>query len=81
VDRETEDSRFFQKYSAGARWYPARTVTIDVGGYYKNNDYDYDHETDSTPNDSANRYPAYMVMHNFETYDGNARLTLRRCAK
>jgi hypothetical protein len=81
VDRETEDSRFFQKYSAGARWYPARTVTIDVGGYYKNNDYDYDHETDSTPNDSANRYPAYMVMHNFETYDGNARLTLRPLRK
>ena len=83
VDRETEDNRFFQKYSAGARWYPARTVTLDVGGYYKNNDYDYDHERDSTPNDSAsaNRYPAYMVMHNFETYDGNVRLTLRPVRK
>jgi hypothetical protein len=77
IQRETDDNRFFQKYSAGARWYPARSVTVDFGGYYKNNKYDYDHETDSTPNNSANRYPAYLVMNNFETYDGNARLTLR----
>jgi hypothetical protein len=77
IQRETEDSRFFQKYSAGVRCYPARSVTFDVGGYYKNNNYDYDHDVDSTPNDSGNRYPAYLVMHNFETYDGNARLTLR----
>jgi hypothetical protein len=77
IQRETEDSRFFQKYSAGARWYPARRVTIDVGGYYKNNQYDYSHETDSTLNNSGNRYPAYLTMNSFETYDANARLTLR----
>ena len=33
--QQTDDSRFFQKYSAGARWYPARGVTLDAGGYYK----------------------------------------------
>lgn len=79
IQRETDDSRFFQKYSVGARWYPARKVTVDVGGYYKLNDYEYDHTQDSTPNDdgSLNRYPAYLVMHGFETYDGNVRLTLR----
>lgn len=77
VDRETEDERFFQKYSAGVRWYPARVVSIDAGGYYKRNHYEYDHEEDSTPNDSGNRYPAYLVMQNFDTYDANARLTWR----
>ncbi len=77
VNRETEDRRFFQKYSAGVRWYPSRRVTVDAGGYYKINDYDYDHRFDSTANNSGNRYPAYLVMQNFETYDGNLRLTLR----
>jgi hypothetical protein len=77
IQRETEDERWFQKYSAGARWYPARKVSVDVGGYYKNNSYDYDHDLDNTVNNSANRYPAYLVMQDFETYDGNVRLTLR----
>jgi hypothetical protein len=77
IQRETEDSRFFQKYSLGARWYPHRRVTLDVGGYYKNNNYDYDHDFDSMANDSANRYPAYLTMRNFATLDGNVRLTLR----
>lgn len=79
IRRETDDSRFFQKYFLGARWYPARRVTFDLGGYYKLHDYDYDHAFDSTPNDpaSGNRYPAYLVMQGFETWDGNVRLTLR----
>jgi len=79
IERKTEDRRFFQKYSIGARWYPSRGVTVDASGYYKLNDYDYDHPVDSTPNDSSSpdRYPAYLVMQNFETYDGSLRLTLR----
>jgi hypothetical protein len=77
IQRETDDSRFFQKYSLGARWYPLRHVSIDAGGYYKLNDYTYDHSVDSTPNNSFNRYPAYLVVQNFETYDGNIRLTMR----
>lgn len=77
IQRETEDERWFQKYSAGVRWYPARRVTVDVGGYYKLNRYDYDHTRDSTANNTANRYPAYLVMQDFETYDGNLRLSLR----
>lgn len=76
--RDTEDERFFQKYSAGLRWYPARTMSLDVGGYYKKNRYEYDHNEDNTSNAAgANRYPAFLVMQDFETYDGNARLTLR----
>ena len=79
VARQTDDRLFFQKYFVGTRWYPTRRVTFDIGGYYKNNNYDYDNTVDSTLNSAAspNRYPAYLVMQNFETYDGNARLTLR----
>lgn len=77
IQRETEDERFFQKYSAGARWYPLSRLTVDAGGYYKLNQYDYDHIQDSTPNDSVNRYPAYLVMQDFQTYDAHAGLTVR----
>lgn len=77
IDRATDDSRHFQKYSLGARWYARRGLSLDVGGYYKLNAYDYDHTVDSTPNGSVNRYPAYLTMQDFETYDGNVRLTWR----
>ena len=77
IQRQTDDSRFFQKYSAGARCTPARRVTLDAGGYYKINEYSYSHKFDDTLNNSGNRYPAYLVMRDFETYDGNLRLTLR----
>ncbi len=79
VQRQTDDSRFFQKYSAGARWYPARRTSVDVGGEYQDHHYDFDHNVDSTPNDpaSANRYPAYLVMQDIETLGGKARLSIR----
>jgi hypothetical protein len=75
----TDETRWFQKYSIGARWYPIRRVTLDVGGYYKRNEYDYNIVQDSTPNilSTGNVYPAYLVMQNFQTHDGNVRLTLR----
>jgi hypothetical protein len=77
--RLTDDTRWFQKYFIGARWYPIRRVTIDAGGYYKRNEYGYNNIQDSTTNlpSNGNTYPAYLVMQNFETYDGNVRLTLR----
>ena len=37
----TDETRWFQKYSIGARWYPLRRVTLDAGYYYKRNEYDY----------------------------------------
>lgn len=80
IARETEDERFFQKYSLGARWYAARGLSVDLGGYYKINDYDYDHSFDDTLNSSGNRYPAYLVMQSFETWDGNLRVTWRPLA-
>ena len=78
IQRQTEDSRFFQKYTVGCRLYPARSVNVDVGGYFKNNAYDYEHMLDSTPNAAGgNRYPAFLVMQDFETCDGYTRLTFR----
>ena len=79
IQQETDDSHFFQKYFVGARWYPTRGLTIDAGGYYKYNRYEYDNEVDSTPNDplSLNRYPAYLTMQGFETYDGNVRVSIK----
>ncbi len=78
-DTRTDDSVFHQKYSIGARWYPDRAVTVDFGGYYKLNSYDWDHKTDGTSNldGSPDRYPAFLEMQEFETYDANLRLTLR----
>lgn len=79
VLEHTDDSRLFQKYSAGVTWYPLRQLTLDAGGYYKHNHYDYTINEDSTPNGpaSANRYPAYLVFQGFTTYDGNVRATVR----
>ncbi len=78
LQRETEETRFFQKYSLGVKWYPLRRLSVDVGGYYKRNNYDYEHTLDSTPNNAiANRYPAYLTMQNFATHDANARVTWR----
>jgi hypothetical protein len=77
IEQVTDDTYFFQKYSLGARWYPSRVTTIDVGGYYKRNHYDYSFDVDSTPNNGPDRYPNYLVMQQFQTYDGSVRLTLR----
>ncbi|MGA9780265.1 MAG: hypothetical protein ACLPRE_10070 [Limisphaerales bacterium] len=71
---QIDDNRLFQKYSAGVRWYPLYRVSLDVGGYYEVHDYNYS----STPNNSLSYgYPGFLAMQNFETYDGNTRLTLR----
>ncbi|MGA2173731.1 MAG: hypothetical protein ABSH38_01990 [Verrucomicrobiota bacterium] len=77
VQSATDNRNVIQKYTAGARWYPSRRITIDAGGYYKLDVYHYGSSLDSTPNNSPNRYPGYLEMQKFATYDGNFRLTLR----
>ena len=77
VQSQINNNRLFQKYILGFRWYPSYRVTLDVGGYYENHDYNYSFPLDSTANNSGFTYPGYLVMQNFETYDGNARLTWR----
>jgi hypothetical protein len=80
VQFATDDSRLFQKYFAGARWYPAARTSIDFGGYYKINRYNYDFTQDNTPNDVTagnSVYPGFLIYQGFETLDGNVRLTVR----
>ncbi|HUA66579.1 MAG TPA: hypothetical protein VME24_12075, partial [Alphaproteobacteria bacterium] len=77
VQSQINNNRLFQKYSVGCRWYPWYLVTVDVGGYYEAHDYNYNFPLDSTANNSSYTYPGYLVMQNFDTYDGNTRLTWR----
>lgn len=80
VNNKTDEQRLFQKYSLSARWYPLSRLIIDAGGYYKDNRYDYDFPTDSTPNNAGlnnSLYPGFLTTESFQTYDGNFRLTLR----
>jgi hypothetical protein len=77
VESGMNDRNVIQKYTVGARWYPLRRLTVDAGGYYKLDEYHYGTSLDSTPNDGPTRYPGYLEMQKFATYDGNVRLTLR----
>ncbi len=79
IQLSTDESRLFQKYFAGVRRYPTRRLSLDAGGYYKSHEYDYNNIVDSTPNttNSLNRYPGYLVLQSFDTYDGNVRATWR----
>jgi hypothetical protein len=78
VQFATDDSRFFQKYSANVRWYPIHQTSLDFGGYYKNNAYNYNNTQDNTPDDGStgNAYPGFIVYQGFQTWDGSVRLTL-----
>ena len=62
------------------RWYLARRVTLDAGGYYKLDAYHYDNALDNTTENGPLGYPGYLEMQKFATYDGNARLTWRLTA-
>ena len=79
VNEDTDDTRFFQKYSAGARWYPTKGVALDGGGYYKLDHYSWDNSSPGNPNPAAGAvgYPGFLDSQDFETYDANLRLTLR----
>lgn len=83
VQSRSDNSSLLQKYFIGTRWYPYRRTSIDVGGYYKNNEYNYNFPFDSTANaaTSPNRYPDYLVMQGFQTYDGNVRVALHPTQK
>ena len=61
VQSQIKKSRLFQKYTAGLRWYPDRRVTVDVGGYYENHDYNYNFPLDSTANNSRITYPIPVI--------------------
>lgn len=50
VLRLTDDSRFLQKYTVGANWYPLRRLSLNAQYYHKTVDNNYDNKVDSTPN-------------------------------
>jgi hypothetical protein len=77
--RETDSTRFTQKYVAGVNWYPARRFNIAAQYYFKSRKNDYDQIADSAANPppSADRYPAYIRDQDFDTHDVNFRVTVR----
>ena len=84
VNFATDDNTWFQKYYGNIRWYPMRQASVDLGGYYKLNHYDYNYSYDSTPNNAgpgSPLYPGFINYQDFQTYDGNVRLTLRPVSK
>lgn len=79
LQRSTDDERFVQKYSASLRWYPIRRLNFGAGYSFRLRHNDYDHKTDSTPNDppSLNRYPAFLIAQRFQTHEANFKSTWR----
>lgn len=77
--RETDSTRFTQKYVAGANWYPLRKLNIAAQYYHKTRDNDYDHLADPTANaiTSGDRYPAFVREQDFTTDDLNFRISMR----
>lgn len=77
--RDTDDSRFTQKYTAGANWYPMRRLNLGTQYYHKIRSNSYEHGVDTNPNDGSSflRYPAFFRDHDFETDDVNLRVTWR----
>ena len=69
---ETDDQELFQKYTVGVRWYPLYRLTIDTGGYYKNDRWNYNNNTQY-----PDSYPGFIALQRFETLDGNCRVTYR----
>jgi len=82
VLRDTDSTRFTQKYAVGANWYPMRNLNFASQYYYKTRENEYDHNVDSTSNlpGSGDRYPAFIRSQNFTTHDVNFRVTVRPLA-
>jgi hypothetical protein len=77
IDRDTENERTSQKYSARANWYAKPGLSFAGQYYYKLNENEYDAVRDKTPATGADRYPAYITDQNFKTHDFNVRMSWR----
>ncbi len=75
--RQTDFSRFTQKYTAGANWYPWRKLNMAAQYYHKRRENDFDHNIDTTSNIGGKRYPAFLTRQDFDTHDANMRVTWR----
>jgi outer membrane receptor for ferrienterochelin and colicin len=81
LDRKTDIDRFVQTYSAGANWYPTRTLNMAAKYTYKDVDGDYDNKTDSTDNSGGDRYPAYTRSLDTKSQHAYARVSWRPLAR
>lgn len=77
VDRDTDNTRTSEKYSARANWYAKPGLTFAAQYYYKVNTNDYDTVRDNTKPGTSDRYPAYITDQDFETHDFNVRVSWR----
>ena len=77
IDRDTENSRTSQKYSAKANWYAKPGLSFAGQYYYKVNANEYDAVRDNTLAVGADRYPAYIADQDFKTHDLNFRMSWR----
>jgi hypothetical protein len=77
VDRDNDNTRTSQKYSAKVNWYAKPGLTFAGQYYFKANVNDYDAVRDNTPAGTADRYPAYITDQDFETHDFNFRVSWR----
>ncbi len=77
VDRDNDNTRTSQKYSAKANWYAQPGLSFAAQYYYKVNVNDYDAIRDNTPAGTADRYPAYITDQDFTTNDFNVRMSWR----
>jgi hypothetical protein len=80
IDRDSDNTRQSQKYSARANWYAKPGLTLAAQYYYKVNVNDYDAIRDNTPAGTADRYPAYITDQDFTTHDLNLRASWRPAA-
>ena len=77
IARDTDSTRFTQKYVAGANWYTLANLNFAGQYYHKSRKNEYDHIRDDAVNDSNNRYPAYILDQDFTTDDINFRVSYR----
>jgi hypothetical protein len=78
LNRDSDFTRFTQKYTAGVNWYPLQRLNLAGQYYHKIHNNNYDHERDSTPNGTGIlQYPAFLTDQDFETDDVNFRVTWR----
>lgn len=78
VSRDSDYTRWVEKYSAAANWYPVTWANVSLSAGRKERHTDYDNSADSTSNaGGGDRYPAFVKSQKFSTDDFAVRLTLR----
>jgi hypothetical protein len=79
IARDTDTTRFTQKYVLGINWYPQHRLNLSLQYYHRQQENDYNQDVDSTSNatNSGDRYPGFIMREEFKTDDVNFRVTWR----